>query len=104
MDDKTKIQEHAIKDIILKYGEVINLKTSPYLIGEIIRNYSSHFSGDSVSSAGPGGSQGPGGTNPPAGSNEIVNWQLMLVSMQKEVSGISKSLQELHTKVSSLQK
>lgn len=31
-----KKQEDVIKEIIQKYGEIINLKTSPYLIAEII--------------------------------------------------------------------
>ena len=58
-----KKQEKVIKEIIKRYGENINLKKSPYLIAEIIREFSPVFVVPDVSQSGP--VPGSHGTPPP---------------------------------------
>jgi hypothetical protein len=96
-----KAQEKAIKDIIKKYGETINLKKSPYLIAEIIRNYGSVFDINILAQSGP--TPGSHGTPPPPPPGPTSNpFQQMFINIQKELSTLTKEVKALNSKISRL--
>jgi hypothetical protein len=99
-----KQQEKAIKDIIKKYGETINLKKSPYLIAEIIRNYGSIFDPGIVAQSGPTpGSHGTPPPPPPPPPGPTSNpFQQMFIDIRNEISLLSKEVKALNTKISNL--
>jgi hypothetical protein len=48
-------EEKVIKEIIERYGEEINMKKTPYIIVEIIRNFGGRLVGGVVASCAPPG-------------------------------------------------
>ena len=98
-----KQQEKAIKDIISKYGETIDLKKSPYLIAEIIRSYGSIFDPNIVAQSGPTpGSHGTPPPPPPGPGSSANPFQQMFIDIRKEISLLSQEIKSLNTKVSNL--
>jgi hypothetical protein len=97
-----KKEEKAILEIIEKYGEIINLKKSPYLIAEIIREYLSVFSPVSEGESGP--VPGSHGTPPPPGPHGIFDFERKLNEVIQEVSKLSSRLNQVETKVNKLNK
>ncbi|HKO52456.1 MAG TPA: hypothetical protein VJV79_32335 [Polyangiaceae bacterium] len=55
----TKKEDRVVKDIIKRYGAELNLKTSPYLIVEIIRQFAPRLGGGLTATCLP-----PGGPPP----------------------------------------
>jgi hypothetical protein len=47
--------EKVVKDIIARYGETLNLKKSPYIMVEIIRQYGPRLGGVRMACLPPGG-------------------------------------------------
>jgi len=93
-----KKQEKAIKEIVKKYGTTINLKSSPYLIAEIVRNYAHVFNPDAAFKRGVADDNPPG--TPPVPHSLPGDPQDIYI----EVAKISKSLQLLHKKLDKLSK
>jgi hypothetical protein len=77
--------EEIVRKIIKRYGEVINLKTSPSTIIDIIRTFAS-----------PNGGSPPGGTPPGPTSiqGSVTNEEIMreLLKVSKQISNIKKKL------------
>jgi len=63
-------EDKVVREVIKKYGDQINLKETPYVLTEILRNYGRLFD------PGDGGSP-PGGTPPTGPSRRIDNMALM---------------------------
>lgn len=100
-----KAQEKAIKDIIKKYGETINLKKSPYLIAEIIRSYGSVFDPNIIAQSGPTpGSHGTPPPPPPPPGPSSNPFQQMFINIQHELSALTKEVKALNAKVGRLNK
>ena len=89
-----KNQERAIKEIIKNYGEIINLKKSPYLIAEIIRNYAIVFN-----PSGPVSDAPEPGTPPVPGSLPELNPREVST---EEIVKISSELKKLGKKIDAL--
>jgi hypothetical protein len=94
-----KKQEQAIKDIVKKYGETINLKTSPYLIGEIIRNYAHVFSPNLAPGNADDSAPEPGTPPVPGGLPEL-NAKVILTELAK----LSNNVKLVHQKLDKLLK
>lgn len=60
----TKKDAKVVKEIIERYGEILDLKSSPYLIVEIIRQYGSKLSGPAAADCLPPGGPPPKKFNP----------------------------------------
>ena len=88
-----KVQERAIKDIIKKYGPVIDLKKAPYLIAEIVRNYSHVFG----SKTGPVADAPEPGTPPVPGGVELNPQEIF-----QELAKLSTNLKKLNEKIDKL--
>jgi hypothetical protein len=102
--------EELIKDIRTRYGNVIDLERSPYVLLEIIRNYAGGVADvpdGGVSVAGVGTPPGPTPPPPPPGpsgtmgsiGNVVDNAQVM-----KEILKISRQLHVLTEEVGKLQR
>ena len=91
---KVRDQERAIRDIIKKYGETINLRKSPYLIAEIVRNYSHIFG----STNGPLAGEPPPGTPPVPGSLP----QFSPKEIFEEIARIGVNVRKLSSKIDKL--
>ena len=98
-----KQQEKAIKEIIQKYGETIDLKKSPYLIAEIIRNYGSLFEIVSQSSGPTPGSHGTPPPPPPGPGSAGNPFQQMFIDIRTEIAKLSGEVKTLSEKVGNLQ-
>ncbi len=100
-----KQQEKAIKEIIQKYGETINLKSSPYLIAEIIRNYGSFFGNVAEGDSGPvPGSHGTPPPPPPPPGPQSNPFHQTFTEIQAQLTKLSGEMQKLHTKIDTFKK
>jgi hypothetical protein len=84
-----KKEEKLVKEIIKKYGPVINLKESPYIMVEILRKYGPIFQDD--------GGLPPGGVppEPPPGPDDrdkVHNSDIL-----KEVLKLSRDVKAIRT-------
>lgn len=78
---------HIVKEIIARYGSTIDLKESPYLVLEIIRQYASRIDpGGTVASCQP-----PGGPPKPFDPAEVI---LELKTRLAEVDRLASVLQK----------
>lgn len=100
MNEKSKLSdEEIIKDVIARYGEVIDLRKTPYLITEILRTHRGgviDVPDGGVSVAGVGTPPGPvGGIN--SVGNVVDNVQIM-----KEILKLSKQMHVLTERIEKL--
>lgn len=79
--------EKVIKEIIARYGEILNLKKSPYVITEIIRQFGARLGGGPQMECQP-----PGGPPSVVGPFEIIK---QLKAKSAEVTKLSISLQRV---------
>ena len=89
---KKKMEEKIINDVIRKYGPIIDLKETPFVIIEIIRNFKSRFDGPDGGSP-PGGVGGVGGPHSDE-FHSIKNSDILkeILKLSKEIKLISKKL------------
>lgn len=92
--------EQLIKNIIARYGDVINLKKTPFLILEIIRSHGGVFEtpDGGVSVAGVGTPPGPGRKAGGSILGSVVdNTELMkeILKLSKQVSALTQEVQRL---------
>lgn len=80
-----KRQEAAIKEIIRRYGPVIDLSKAPYLIVEIVQQFGAAFIDPGTVSSGP--VPGSHGTPPPPppGPHGMTDIERLLTSLLHEV-------------------
>jgi hypothetical protein len=95
MKKQIKLQEKAIDEIINRYGEIIDLKKSPYLIIEIIQQFQGRLKngGNAADCLPPGGP-------PPKRGDDII----LLNKVLKEISSLSKAVKEINAKINRLKK
>ncbi len=102
-----KKQAQIVKEIQKNYGDTIDLKRSPAVMVEILRNYGHIFAREDDPNGGTGTGGVGGGTNtvssiagsgPPSEGIENVVLLRALVNLQKDVKGISKQLNALSSK------
>lgn len=87
--DNTQQEERIIKDIIKRYGDVIDLRQSPFLIIEILRNYRNAPINEPNDGGLPGGvppSPPPG----PSGFDGIRNSDIL-----KEILRLSRDIEKI---------
>jgi hypothetical protein len=89
MEDQVKLQEQAIDEIIKRYGDTIDLKKSPYLIVEIVKQFQNLIGEGAVAVCQP-----PGGP-PPKRDSYLVLFDQILT----EMSQLSASVEQLHRKI-----
>lgn len=104
MPTKKMSDETLVKDIIKRYGEVINLKKTPHLILEIIRTHGGGIvqvpdAGVSVAGVGTPPSPGPSKMPSDVWGSVVDNAQLM-----KEILQLSKQVSLLSAKINSMGK
>ena len=75
-------QEKVIKEVIARYGETINLKKTPYVLIEIIRQY-----------GGVGGGVRSADCAPPGGPPDIYDEAILIA----EIARISAELSQIST-------
>ncbi|HYP05337.1 MAG TPA: hypothetical protein VER03_03810 [Bryobacteraceae bacterium] len=97
-DQKSK-DEQTIKDIITRYGEVIDLRKTPYLILEIVRNYAGglvNIPDGGVSVAGVGTPPGPTGSMAQLG-NVVDNAQIMkeVLKLSRQVTVLTERIEKM---------
>lgn len=97
-----KIEEKAVLEIIRKYGNNIDLKKSPYLIAEIVRQYGSVFNPIAGGETGP--TPGSHGTPPPPSPQNMIDPSKKINELILEVSKLSAKLKQMNTKVNRLGK
>lgn len=99
MSENMLSDDEIIKDVITRYGEVIDLGKTPYLIVEILRTHGSGIidvPDGGVSVAGVGSPPGPSGTiNEPG--NVVDNVQLMkeILKLSKQVNILTEHIEGL---------
>jgi hypothetical protein len=95
-----KQQEAAIKDIIKKYGPVIDLQKAPFLIVEIVQQFGSVLGLDpgTVASGTPG-SHGTPPPPPPPGPGDMLDFHGLLLEIRSEVQSIKKALRKIGEKM-----
>jgi hypothetical protein len=101
MESEKRHEEHLVKDIITRYGEVIDLRKNPFVIVEIIRNFSGGIAAvpdAGVSVAGVGSPPGPG----PAGQIGALGNVVDNAAIMKEVLKLSRQVNELAEHVQKL--
>jgi hypothetical protein len=92
---KGKVSEDKIvREVIKKYGEIINLKETPYVLIEILRAHGGLFDDD-----GDGGLP-PGGT-PPTGPDER---RIDTVMLMQEILKLSREIKALPGKIAKQQR
>ncbi len=98
--NQIKNEEKAIIEIVRKYGDTLNLKKSPYLIAEIIRQYAPVFSPVAGGESGP--VPGSHGTPPPPppGPGDMIDFRKKLTEVIQEVSKLSVKLKQVESKIS----
>ncbi|MGH6797563.1 MAG: hypothetical protein ACREDI_04180 [Roseiarcus sp.] len=79
-------ETEIVKRIIKRYGETINLKTSPHTMIEILRAFALEDNGD--------GGLPPGGTPPPPGPAEFGGG-VRLEEVMAEVLKLSRAVNKL---------
>ncbi|MBC6906121.1 hypothetical protein DWB84_11685 [Saccharophagus sp. K07] len=98
-DETVKQQEKAIKEIVKRYGDTIDLRKSPYLIAEIIREYATLFPNGNTNQSEPvPGSHGtppppppsPDGMRDPRDQYTQINAQL--VQLTRKISQMEQQL------------
>ena len=89
-----KKEEAAIKEIIKKFGDTIDLKKSPFVIAEIVREFSDVLGKGTKSAA----CAPPGG--PPKRGDQVVDPEFLKV----EINKLSNSIKLLHKKVDAINK
>ena len=82
--------DKLVLEIIERYGHSIDLKQSPYLIVEIIRQYGPKFGGGNVAECLP-----PGGPPPPPKILEPDEIYALIRINLKEIEQLSKALHKL---------
>jgi hypothetical protein len=103
MDDTQKQKdEQIIKDVITRYGDVIDLRTKPYLILEIIRNFAGglvNVPDGGVSVAGVGTPPGPQGSMGSLG-NVVDNAQIMkeILKVSRQITLLTERIDKLGTR------
>ena len=75
-------QEKVIKDVIARYGETINLKKTPYVLIEIIRQYGGLVGGGRAADCAP-----------PGGPPDIFNPGVLV----EEIARIAAELSQIST-------
>lgn len=93
MENQVKLQEKAIDEIIKRYGDTIDLKKSPYLIVEIVAQFQELLGEDKVAECLP-----PGG--PPQRDDDVI----LIDRILREISQLSASVNQLHSKIDELKK
>ncbi len=90
MEKSAGTAEKVVKDIIKRYGDVINLKENPGLIIEIIRNFRRVL--EDVPDGGLPGGVGPVG--PTSHVETVTNTELMkqMLKMSKEIAALRAKL------------
>ena len=83
----TRKEDKLIKEIIKRYGETLDLKSSPYLIVEIIRNFSPLLDDGVVAAA----CQPPGGPPKAFDPSEVMR---EIKTRFAEIERLSAALQE----------
>ena len=103
MTEKKKLSDDEIvKDVITRYGAVIDLRKTPHLIVEILRTHGGGVAGvpdGGVSVAGVGRPPGPSGSINSLG-NVVDNVQIMkeLLKLSKQVHVLTERIEELGRK------
>ena len=95
-----KNEERIIKQVIKRYGAVIDLKKSPFVVIEILREHGRLFDE-------PNGGLPPGGTPPPppppgpADRPQIDNSAIMkqLLTLSREISKLSTDVKAIKLRV-----
>jgi hypothetical protein len=79
-------EEQIIKRVIQRYGEVINLRETPFVLIEILRDFSSRLT--------PDGGSPPGGVGPVGPAGRIDNALLLreLLKIGREVTAIKRKV------------
>ena len=75
-------QEKVIKDVIARYGETINLKKTPYVLIEILRQYGGVVGGGRAADCAP-----------PGGPPDILDEAILV----EEIARISSELLQIST-------
>lgn len=91
-------QEKAIKQIIKRYGKSIDLRKSPYLIAEIIREYAHVFVGPGDLQGGESGPiPGSHGTPPPPppGSDSMFNPYKKYMELSQKITRLAQRVKQL---------
>jgi len=106
LEKQIKIEERIIKDIMKKYGNKIDLKKSPYLIVEIIRNYGQYFGSwagtDCESRPLPGGvPPAPTPTPPAPGPAEMFDFRERYMILTKDINSLTKRIEKLEKMIKS---
>ncbi len=96
-----KKQEKVIKEIIKRYGENIDLKKSPYLIAEIIREFSSVFVVPDViqSEPIPGSPPPPPPPAPPPSPHAMFDPREQVIKLTAQVNTALKKITQLEAKL-----
>jgi hypothetical protein len=101
MNEKNKLSdEEIIKDVIARYGEVIDLRKTPYVLIEILRTH-----GSGLADVPDGGVSVAGvGTPPPGPSGEINSGGNVVdnVQIMKEILKLSKQMHVLTERIEKL--
>jgi hypothetical protein len=103
MNEKKKLSDkEIIREVIARYGEVIDLRKTPNLLIEILRTHGGsvvNIPDGGVSVAGVGTPPGPsGGINTPG--NVVDNVQIMkeILKLSKQVSVLTERIEKLSSK------
>lgn len=95
-----KEQEKAIKDIVKRYGDTIDLRKSPYVIAEIIREYAFAFPRNIDNQSGPvPGSHGVPPPPPPPSPDDMRDWRQQYTKLDTQVSQLLKKINSMETKL-----
>ncbi len=83
-----KEQEKIIKEVVKRYGNIINLKETPFVLIEILRDFKNRLPDD--------GGAPPGGAPTPPGpaAQQVENTEILqaILKLTKEVVAIKKQL------------
>jgi hypothetical protein len=94
-----KQQEKAIKAIIKHYGDTIDLRKSPYVIAEIIREYAFVFPSGIENQSGPvPGSHGVPPPPPPS-PDDMRDWRQQYTQLAKQMSQLLKKVDSMEAKL-----
>lgn len=98
-EQMVKKQEKVIKDIIKRYGQTIDLKKSPYVIAEIIREFSTAFPNPGLAQSGPvPGSHGTPPPPPPS-PTDMGNPKDQYTQLSAELKKAVKRITQLEAKL-----
>lgn len=85
-----KKHDKIVKEIVAKYGSVIDLQKSPQVIVEIVRKYGSVFNDDGTGGVSPSSIAVAG---PPSGEVQVQNNDLLreILTLKKQLKALSKA-------------